>query len=698
MFIMHDSKCSACLKWVNNKTKGSYIYTCAIFIRRLDKFLKPNKIFTMNFLYVFLLASHILQLSHCLEVHYDKVTANCITENGVFWKFYAAHFSSESVVTINILHAQDHEYLMSYFINFVLRFASFHTKLEKTLIVRHIDWPENGEGVTPLLLTNKFHSSNRDAYILLIWDELVLSRYLDEYPGNVIQNPRGKYVILFTYNIAKTCLRWNKQFEKTIARFWLEFGVMDVLAQMPCSCNSDIIHVYRPFRRINSTSWGGFDTFNITKGARNVWNVPLFNLNQYPVKISMFPRIPTAIKAPSLFSNASGIYDKINKIGGYVGIDGCIIHDLAKYMNFTPVFFDTDFYKYGGVLPNGTITGSLGDILYRKADIAGNGRFVMDYGVDVEFTTPFLNDYLCLVVPKSQKIPKWVMIFHGFSLNLWLGLTSTLLTCMVLFHFIKCKVNVVRNTPGWLNIFSIFVNSPVPLSYRFLSQRMFLAFVIYFCVITSAVFQGSLVTSYSTDVYYPDSDTLEDVDASGLLISSNLDVFSENSSSETIKRLRQKRITLNGTNSMAEAANFGYVAALERKLDAQFYIGTVFLDASGAPLLHIVKECAASYFVSFAVRKGSPYLPRFNNLIGNFAEQGMNKKWYDDFVNYISLKARFNRTQHEDGRKAFSVKDMQTVFYFLVVGLSLSCFVFVGELVWFKCKVNKKKFNLPVPL
>lgn len=628
----------------------------------------------------------------CVEVRYNKVTGNCITEHDLFWNFYATHFDDNYVVTITILQTQDHAYLMSYFVDSILRSASFHNKLEKALIVRRIDWTEkvNAEATSRTRISKIYNSisGSLNAFVILVWDEHVLSLFLDRHGNSVVHTPRGKYVILFAYNLVSMCPDWNSRVQKVLVRLWKEFKVANLLAQVPCSCSSRNIYVYRPFRSINSTL-GAFDVIDIRKTAGNIklWNMPLMkNLNQYPLTISMFTRIPTAIKASSPLSNPNHRCGKINE-NGYVGIDGCVIHNLAKYMNFSDIYIETNFYKYGSVLANGTATGSLGDVVYGRADIAGNGRFMMEYEVDMEFTVPFQNDYLCLVVPKSQQIPKWIMIFHGFSTDLWLALCGTFLICVVvyrIFRIVASKILVVRDIVEWLDIFGIFVNSPVNLSIPLLSQKIFLAFCMYFCVIMSAIFQSSLVTSYSSASYYPDLNTMEDVLASNLPISSTLDVFSYNSSSETIRRLRQKQISSKGKVSLEEAAYHRSVAALERKLDAEFYIGTKYYDNAGNPLLHVVKECTASYFVSMAVQRGSPFLPLISRFIERFAESGLIRKWYEDFVDYIRLMDRYRRGQHEEGRKAFSVNDMQTAFYVLIAGLAVASFVFIGELLLYK--------------
>lgn len=65
-------------------------------------------------------------------------------------------------------------------------------------------------------------------------------------------------------------------------------------------------------------------------------------------------------------------------------------------------------------LPNGTYTGSLGDLLSRRVDIIMNAFFIKDYGTpEFEFTAAVYFDRLCFIVRASAL----VSIATNFKLN-----------------------------------------------------------------------------------------------------------------------------------------------------------------------------------------------------------------------------------------------------------------------------------------
>lgn len=46
-------------------------------------------------------------------------------------------------------------------------------------------------------------------------------------------------------------------------------------------------------------------------------------------------------------------------------------------------------------------------------------------------------------------------------------------------------------------------------------------------------------------------------------------------------------------------------------------------NTDGSAMLHVIKECPRSYYMSFIVKKGSPLLPTFSNFIRSLFEGGI---------------------------------------------------------------------------
>lgn len=121
------------------------------------------------------------------------------------------------------------------------------------------------------------------------------------------------------------------------------------------------------------------------------------------------------------------------RITGYGGSDGLILANLATHLNFTPIIINTANDTYGEEGPNGSFTGSLGDILYGDADVAFNSRFLLSYDGsyynNIEYLLPTLGDKVCVVAPAALRIPQWKSVFTCFDFYFWLAfITVTVVT------------------------------------------------------------------------------------------------------------------------------------------------------------------------------------------------------------------------------------------------------------------------------
>ncbi|XP_044270049.1 uncharacterized protein LOC123014832 [Tribolium madens] len=65
---------------------------------------------------------------------------------------------------------------------------------------------------------------------------------------------------------------------------------------------------------------------------------------------------------------------------------------------------------------------------------------------------------------------------------------------------------------------------------------------------------------------------------------------------------------------------------IEKSVPEGRIIGANYLDQDGTPLLHMTKECLATYFISYIVPKGSSLLNTFNKVILRLVESGLTWK------------------------------------------------------------------------
>lgn len=575
----------------------------------------------------------------------ETVTTSCAITND-----FAAHFSDASLVTINILHVDENHKNMAGLVDLVLKLS---TKVEKPISVRH----------TLLIKGSKISQviRRKSTHVIIVWNHVSLSEFLDLIPEEIVGDRRGKYVILFAYNVPRFCFKFKRFAAHVLARFWKQFGIVNVCLHVPCSCDPNKVYQYHPFLR-------QIDVFNISDLHEK--SISMKDLKQYPLRVSMFQRVPTAFQPANdpllkFYEKKVGLRNMV-----YSGVDGFIMETLSKVLNFRPVYLETDYYEYGRFLENGTAVGSLGDVVYRRVHIAGNGRFVEDYGSNAEFSLSYQNDYVCFVVPKSQKVPQWIMLFHCFTSESWLAFLAVFVVAALLWRALN---------GDFLTFYAIFINSPTTLNSLTQKQKLFLIFCLSYNLIIMGVFQGTFTTSFSTISYYPDITTLEALAKSGLTISSNVDVFKDdnNSLATTLKNLQQPT---NGNWALKRAALQRDVAGIERRLDAMYHIQKRFLDENGLPLIHIVDECITSHFIAFIVPKDSPFVEQFNCVIQMLNVGGFTQKWYNDITSSEISRSRSTALRSKDEKKVLLLSDIQAAFYILVIGLSVAFCVFLNEL------------------
>jgi hypothetical protein len=492
------------------------------------------------------------------------------------------------------------------------------------------------------------------SHLVVAWNEQALNRFLDINHEIVVPKARQFYKIFFVEDVPIS--------SKTFVRFWQDFGVLDV-----CFCERGTHYVFWPFIDNVDGTWGSLTTH--TSANRD-------NFNGFPLKICMFSRPPTAtVEIPKLLK-FNPIYANLPP-DVIVGLDGLIIQTMAENLNFRiDMVGGLGPENFGWVMSNGTVTGTLGTIANRQAHISTNGRFIMNYGTtEIEFTIPYETDAICAIVPKSKRVPQWVMIFICFDDLTWVAVYFVFVVCTVLWYFSEptkeCMLAV------W-EMYCIFRGIPVKIVPT-IGQMFFLVWCMLFSIIILSLIQGSYFKAFTTPTFYKEIDTLEELDATNFPIASNFYRF-DNDGSELIARLKKKRIK--SQPQLFDAAAYSQnLAKLERKRDLESFVKTHYLDEDGTPLLHIVNECFTSYFISYIVPRGSALLHIFDKVIVKFVESGLTSKWYRDIEDSMLLERLINLNKNKTLWAPFNLRDLQGAFFVWMIMSLFTVLVFFSEVL-----------------
>ncbi|GAB0090490.1 uncharacterized protein DMENIID0001_052260 [Sergentomyia squamirostris] len=395
-------------------------------------------------------------------------------------------------------------------------------------------------------------------------------------------------------------------------------------------------------------------------------------MNGYPLNIVFFSTAMAFFKANSTIlrkklSHAALQYP-FNNTDAYFGLDIEVLKELSRQLNFTPLIApSSDSMDYGWMEPNGSFNGALGDVLYKRADFIMNGLFIKDYGTQqLEFSTTVDNDKLCIVVR-----------------------TADLVTIYITYYSTRESWNEILNFKAASRIVGLLLSAPVTGVGSSSHERIFVTVCLLWSLNLTGAFQGSLVDVYTNSISYHNMDTLAELDESGIPISvlhAGLitDVFGSEPPGTRLGNLHSKMFVATHDNNiiLSRIATKGDMAALQRLVDMP-KIFQQFVRSDGQPLIHVIKECPRSYRLAYLFPKSSVFLEAASQYISLFAQSGLIRKWYDDTMYIFTLEGgNMNRLFIRSHAVILTLSHLQTAFYVLAMGLSISVFIFLLEITF----------------
>ncbi|XP_033606062.1 uncharacterized protein LOC111875685 [Cryptotermes secundus] len=408
------------------------------------------------------------------------------------------------------------------------------------------------------------------------------------------------------------------------------------------------------------------------------------DLHGYPIGVTIFTAYPYAVPIRSKQMDSKS----------YGGVDGNSMNVAAQFMNFKPIIHrPKDKVKFGYKTEEGTYVGSIGDIVYGKSDIAFNSHYIRNYdNAEIQFVVPpVIYDAIVILVPKSQLIPRWMDLFECFSLTELFFLLGFYIISVCFSIFIKrylgATINIYETVRIAVGILKMFLTIPIAGTKQLtsFSERIFVSSCLLVGVLIVTAIQVTLVTEISSPNYYPDINTLEQLEESGLPISTSyqnlVDIFNYSDSPIMTSLAKKVRLESNNYGIKERIAHKMDYAAVTTLSNAQHFLKR-YTGPSDNPLLHAVRETPRGYFLSYVVPKHSPYVRHLNYVISVLIESGLVKKWNADQFWEHRLAVGHNHTRAEKSKLyAYSMNDLQTAFFVLASGLSCGVVAFIVEMM-----------------
>lgn len=374
---------------------------------------------------------------------------------------------------------------------------------------------------------------------------------------------------------------------------------------------------------------------------------------------------------------------------------------FAQYLNFTPIILHTAektdlFSEY----LNGAYTGGMSDIMDGRSDIVMKSYFpqiIPDQ--KFRYTYPGVVKHLCIIVPKAERIPKYLVPLTCFPLPTWINIIGfTIIVCCARYAIAylgwkKINYNEVSKGDIILTTISATLSIPLPTSqYRMLTSRFLLIIYLSCMNIMVVTFQASLVTLLSIPKYYEDINTIEQLKATGMKIQINSIALLEIIKEDPV--LSQ----LSDQFQLIVDSSYNYKIGLFESYyqsRLKFFKDFTVTQENRTFDVHRLPECPFHYYTSYLIPLNFPFEKELNILTMRTFENGLHLKWkndllYNDLNNKSSLLLKiFQNNGLKISNRIFSFEDLEIAFLILISGLTTSILTFISELWYHKKKLRQ---------
>nr|CAD7573010.1 unnamed protein product [Timema californicum] len=370
-----------------------------------------------------------------------------------------------------------------------------------------------------------------------------------------------------------------------------------------------------------------------------------------------------------------------------IGYEGSAINTLIETINGTPnVFNQTPDSCQRGKTSNEICD----DCPCIRVDIYGNVN-IKTLKNFVSSTYPYDHDCLTHLVPKSDRLPDHMIVTLPFSADTWTVLFCVFPLLVLVFKIISHDAELELNTT--LEMIRILVTGAtfsMPLS---TCRRLYLLLCLIYSLIMINSYQGALTSFLTVSKFYPDINTLQQLDQSGLRIaisivhgftSVNDPAFQFDPNDAMVMRLvRKSFFTYNRYEALSLVAHKKKTSFFTLKRWARYYVKLhEYSDQDGQPLLHVMEECTLPAKIVFEFPVNSPFQNRFNVIIGRLYESGLFLHWYSEMM----VRSRYDSEGFEkrSSLKPLTIDHVRTPFLILFGGLCVSIIYISCEIILHK--------------
>ncbi|GFW20923.1 putative glutamate receptor [Trichonephila clavipes] len=384
------------------------------------------------------------------------------------------------------------------------------------------------------------------------------------------------------------------------------------------------------------------------------------------------------------------IYPSNNGKPNISGIEGRFLKVIMTKLGVDYEIVIPEDGEFGRELAFGNWTGVIGMLHRGEADMAAaNLGIYEDRFRAIDFGSPYFMDSVTFGIMKQSNHRKIFSFLRLFDFSIWMSILISLIISAMVTYF------VLKDRETFINVFISLFGNILRQPLRFQTDRWKLVigcwFVfastisfIYSCTLLSFLALPSEPKTVKT--FEELSEAVEEgTHRAYSMKGSFFASFLQNSKDLKLQLLGEKIMQNNWLLSAEEMSTDPlkneYSAAIGSKYIFKFLYGSGEIKSK----VFISEDLAFTANAAFGFRRGFCCTSKLNEIVGQLKGSGI----YDKFLKEESFKLQLPKSQSEakeEGTKALSVKDVADAFILLSIGLLISLFVFVGELIYYHFK------------
>ncbi|XP_033627958.1 glutamate receptor ionotropic, delta-2-like isoform X1 [Asterias rubens] len=416
-------------------------------------------------------------------------------------------------------------------------------------------------------------------------------------------------------------------------------------------------------------------------------------------------RIVTVVEAPFVSRDET--------VNGHKYSGFCIdmLDFIARELNIKYELYLVPDGLYGGKTEDGTWNGLIGEVYYRRAELAVAGMVInSDREAVVDFTKPYMNYGVGILMRKPQKKTNIFAFLEPLDFNVWGCVLASLFVVGILIYIVdrlspysSFRRENSNNQDAfdlknsmWFAFASCMQQggdtSPLSISGRVLS-----AFWWFFALIITATYTANLAAFLTVTRMENPINSLEDLAMQktvvyGTIVNSSLARFFEKRKNQPTYERMWSFMSDSDVNPWVPNAEAGY-----KRVQNEEY--AFFWDA---PILDYIKQKECNVMTvgkpfnlkgyGIATPQHAPWRDKISLVILKMQEEGhiaeLRKKWFD---RESSCPEEMDNMNAQSRATDINLDQIAGAFYVLILGAVLSFVVVIVEHIWHKPSFYKKR-------